>query len=94
MNRTFDNFWRGWAQWATEWTNSWLQPPQPHQRAIIDAAVRHPAVAQQIVAGFDDARLFEPWWFDASAADAFLEEQRSAEASPFDARDPARSAAR
>ena len=26
MQRTFDNFWRGWAQWATEWTNSWLQP--------------------------------------------------------------------
>ena len=26
MQRTFDNFWRGWAQWATEWTNAWLRP--------------------------------------------------------------------
>jgi flavin reductase (DIM6/NTAB) family NADH-FMN oxidoreductase RutF len=39
------------------------------------------------VAGFDDARLFSPWWFDASAAAAFLQEQRAVEASRFDARD-------
>ncbi|HSE71671.1 MAG TPA: styrene monooxygenase/indole monooxygenase family protein, partial [Nocardioidaceae bacterium] len=32
MERTFDNFWRGWAAWATAWTNSWLQPSAPHQR--------------------------------------------------------------
>jgi flavin reductase (DIM6/NTAB) family NADH-FMN oxidoreductase RutF len=87
MQRTFDNFWRGWAKWATEWTNSWLQPAQPHQRAIVDAAGRNPVVAQQVAAGFDDARLFSPWWFDAAAATAFLDEQRTADASPFDPRD-------
>ena len=65
MQRTFDNFWRGWAQWATEWTNSWLRPAAPHQRAVVDAAARHPAIAAQVAAGFDDARLFSPWWFDA-----------------------------
>ncbi len=86
MERTFDNFWRGWAQWATEWTNSWLQPPQPHQRAVVDAAVTHPSVAQRIVAGFDDARLFSPWWFDPDEAAGFLARQEVAEAARFDAR--------
>ena len=84
MRRTFDQFWRGWAQWATEWTNSWLRPPAAHQRAVLDAAARHPAVADRIVSGFDDARLFFPWWFDQDAATAFLREQASAEAARFD----------
>jgi flavin reductase (DIM6/NTAB) family NADH-FMN oxidoreductase RutF len=87
MQRTFDNFWRGWAQWATEWTSSWLQPSSPHQRAVIDAAVTHPAVAETVAAGFDDARLFSPWWFDADEAEAFLAAQTAAEASRFDIRD-------
>ncbi|MDX6299581.1 MAG: hypothetical protein QOF53_795 [Nocardioidaceae bacterium] len=87
MQRTFDNYWRGWAQWATEWTNSWLQPALPHQCAVLDAAGRHPAVAARIAAGFDDARLFEPWWFDADEAAAFLEAQKEVEGAAFDARD-------
>ena len=87
MQRTFDNFWRGWAQWATEWTNAWLQPAAAHQRAVVDAAGRARAVAQQIAAGFDDARLFSPWWFDADETADFLARQKAADASPFDARD-------
>jgi flavin reductase (DIM6/NTAB) family NADH-FMN oxidoreductase RutF len=87
MQRTFENFWRGWAQWATEWTNSWLGPALPHQRAAVDAAARHPAVADRIAAGFDDARLFASWWFDEEAAQAFLAEQATAEPARFDSRD-------
>jgi flavin reductase (DIM6/NTAB) family NADH-FMN oxidoreductase RutF len=87
MQRTFDNFWRGWAHWATEWTNSWLRPALPHQRAVVDAATRHPAIADQIAAGFDDPRLFSPWWLDADEAAAFVESQKAIEDSPFDARD-------
>jgi flavin reductase (DIM6/NTAB) family NADH-FMN oxidoreductase RutF len=87
MRRTFDHFWRGWAQWATAWTNAWLQPASEHQRNLIDAATRHPGVAGQIAAGFDDARLFSPWWFSAEAADAFVAEQVAAERSRFDGRD-------
>ena len=87
MQRTFDNFWRGWAQWATEWTNSWLQPAHPHQRVVIDAAGRHDSIAYQVAAGFDDARLFSPWWFDADATAAFVASAISAEDSPFDPRD-------
>lgn len=87
MQRTFDNFWRGWAQWATAWTNSWLKPATPFQREVIDAAADHPGVAARIAAGFDDARLFSPWWFSADAARTFLDEQAAAERAPFDTRD-------
>ncbi len=87
MERTFDNFWRGWAQWATAWTSSWLRPPEPHQRAVVDAAAEHPAVASVVAAGFDDARLFDPWWFSASEAERFLAQQIAIDASPFDHRD-------
>jgi flavin reductase (DIM6/NTAB) family NADH-FMN oxidoreductase RutF len=87
MQRTFDNFWRGWAQWATSWTNAWLQPALPHQRMLVDAAAEHPSVAERFAAGFDDPRLFSPWWFDAHAADRFVEEQAAAESARFDPRD-------
>jgi flavin reductase (DIM6/NTAB) family NADH-FMN oxidoreductase RutF len=91
MQRTFDNFWRGWAQWATAWTNSWLQPTANHQRSVIDAAAEHPTIAAQVAAGFDDARLFSPWWFSDEAAQTFIAEQVAAERSRFDARDLRRS---
>jgi flavin reductase (DIM6/NTAB) family NADH-FMN oxidoreductase RutF len=87
MQRTFDNFWRGWAQWATEWTNSWLRPAAPHQRLVVDAAARHDAIAYQVAAGFDDARLFSPWWFDADAAAAFVASAVRSEQAVFDPRD-------
>ncbi len=87
MQRTFDNFWRGWAQWATEWTNSWLQPAATHQRLVIDAAGRHEAIAYQVAAGFDDPRLFSPWWFDAEAAAAFVASAVRSEEAVFDRRD-------
>ena len=87
MERTFANFWRGWAHFATRWTNDWLRPPAPHQREALLAAATVPGVAERIAAGFDDARLFDPWWYDAGAAGAFLDEQRAAAAGPFDTRD-------
>jgi flavin reductase (DIM6/NTAB) family NADH-FMN oxidoreductase RutF len=87
MERTFANFWRGWGQWATAWTNSWLQPASPHQRQVVDAAADHPSVAARIAAGFDDARLFSPWWFSAEDAQAFLEQMLAAERARFDTQD-------
>src|SRR6476620_8437575 len=68
MQRTFDNFWRGWAHWATQWTNSWLRPATPHRRAVIEPATAHPSAAETVAAVFDDARLFSPWWYDPDAA--------------------------
>jgi flavin reductase (DIM6/NTAB) family NADH-FMN oxidoreductase RutF len=76
MRRTFDQFWRGWARWATQWNNAWLGPTLPHQRSVLDAAATHAAVAAQIVAGFDDAKTFDPWWYEADAARTFLAAHR------------------
>jgi flavin reductase (DIM6/NTAB) family NADH-FMN oxidoreductase RutF/2-polyprenyl-6-methoxyphenol hydroxylase-like FAD-dependent oxidoreductase len=87
MQRTFDHFWRGWARWATAWTNSWLQPALPHQKQVVAAAVEHPGVAAEIVAGFDDPMRFVPWWFDAAAAAGFLREQQREETARFDVRE-------
>ena len=84
MQRTFDNFWRGWASSATAWTNSWLRPAEPHQQAVVAAAAEHPAVAARIVAGFDDPLLFVPWWFEEDAAAEFLRDQREIETARFD----------
>jgi flavin reductase (DIM6/NTAB) family NADH-FMN oxidoreductase RutF/2-polyprenyl-6-methoxyphenol hydroxylase-like FAD-dependent oxidoreductase len=87
MQRTFDNFWRGWARWATAWTNSWLQPAKPHQRKVVAAAAEHPAVAARIVAGFDDPMLFVPWWFEEGEAERFLAGRLAEESARFDLRD-------
>jgi flavin reductase (DIM6/NTAB) family NADH-FMN oxidoreductase RutF len=87
MQRTFDNFWRGWAQWATTWTGSWLQPLQEHQWRVLQLAADHPDLAHVVAAGFDDARLFHPWWFDAEAAEDFTVRHLATEAARFDTRD-------
>jgi len=87
MERTFENFWRGWARFATRWTNEWLKPLQPHQCAALVASATLPGVGERIAAGFDDARLFDPWWFDEEATKRFLEERRAEAAAPFDSGD-------
>jgi flavin reductase (DIM6/NTAB) family NADH-FMN oxidoreductase RutF len=87
MERTFENFWRGWAQWATVWTNSWLRPFTDHQRELLSAATARSGVAERIAAGFDDARLFSPWWFSAEAAASFLADDAAEESSRFDVRE-------
>lgn len=87
MEQTFDRFWRGWARFATRWTNDWLGPRAPHQRELLTAAERLPGVAELMAAGFDDARLFEGWWYDPTEARDFLAEQEAAAGNRFDARD-------
>ena len=87
MEQTFDRFWRGWARFATRWTNDWLEPRSPHQREVLAAAARLPGVAELVAAGFDDARLFESWWYDPAAAADLIAEQEAAAGNRFDARD-------
>ncbi|HET7385612.1 MAG TPA: flavin reductase [Nocardioidaceae bacterium] len=87
MEATFGNFWRGWARWATAWTNSWLQPQTDFQQRILRAAAQRPAIAETVAAGFDDARLFDPWWFSEPEATRFLAEQQASNQARFDVRD-------
>ncbi|QNK65847.1 flavin reductase [Variovorax sp. PAMC26660] len=88
MQQTFDRYWEGYARWATDWTHSLLAPPKPHLQKLLQSATHMPAVASTIVNGFDDPRVFAPWWFDAAEADRFLETRaREAAVDRFDRRD-------
>jgi len=88
MQQTFDRYWEGYARWATDWTHSLLAPPKPHLHKLLQSAASMPAVASAIANGFDDPRVFAPWWFDAAEADRFLEARaREAATDRFDRRD-------
>jgi flavin reductase (DIM6/NTAB) family NADH-FMN oxidoreductase RutF len=87
MRRTFENFWRGWAQWAVEWTNSMLLPFSEHQADLLVEAADNPELAAAIAGGFDDPRQYFQWWFDAEAAARFRAEKRAARSGRFDPRD-------
>lgn len=87
MERTFDEFWRGWGQWAVEWTNDLLKPRRDHQKTLLSEAAEHPALAAGIVAGFDDPRTSYPWWFDATAAADFMQARKEDDSAAFDLRD-------
>ncbi|ALV39756.1 flavin oxidoreductase [Pseudarthrobacter sulfonivorans] len=87
MERTFDEFWRGWGQWAVAWTNDMLKPRREHQRSVLAEAAQHPALAASIAGGFDDPRTFYPWWFDPAAAAEFVQAQKDEESAAFDLKD-------
>ncbi len=87
MQRTFDRYWRGYAQWVVSWTNALLAPPQPHVVRLLEAAQELPTLAETIVNGFDDPRVFYPWWFDAGEADRLIAEKREQSTERFDPRE-------
>jgi len=87
MERTFDEFWRGWGQWAVAWTNDMLKQRRDHQRLVLAEAAAHPALACSIAEGFDDPRTFYPWWFDSAAAAEFVQAQKEEDSAVFDLRD-------
>jgi flavin reductase (DIM6/NTAB) family NADH-FMN oxidoreductase RutF len=87
MQQTFERYWRGYAQWAVAWTNSMLAPPQPHVLRLLQAAAELPALATTIANGFDDPRVFFPWWFDANEADRLVAEKEAQAAEQFDPRE-------
>ena len=87
MQRTFDRYWRGYAQWVVSWTNALLAPPQPHVVRLLEAAQELPSLAETIVNGFDDPRVFFPWWFDAAEADRLIAARRAQIAEGLDPRE-------
>lgn len=87
MTRTFEEFWRGWGQWSTEWTNRLLRGLSPEQLELLREAESHPLVASAIVNGFDDPRTFFPWWTEPSAGAEFLANAIEQEGAEIDVRD-------
>ena len=87
MQRTFDRYWRGYAQWVVSWTNALLAPPKPHVLRLLRAAAELPELAETIANGFDDPRVFFPWWFDAGEADRLIIEKKAQRAERLDPRE-------
>ncbi|WP_077488164.1 flavin reductase [Sinomonas mesophila] len=87
MRETFDEFWRGWAQWSTGWTTSLLRPLRGFQLDLLAAAQEHPVLASSIANGFDDPRTVFPWWQDEDEARGMLEWAAHQERNGFDVRD-------
>ncbi|MFV9453377.1 styrene monooxygenase/indole monooxygenase family protein [Rhodococcus sp. NM-2] len=87
MQRTFDKFWRGWAQWAVSWTNDLLRGPSDPVLGLFVAAQDSPTLASAIATGFDDPRTVHNWWFDDAEAQRVIDAARDAEQAQFDPRD-------
>ncbi len=86
MQHTFDRYWKGYAQWVTEWTNLMLKPP-PHVLKLLDCAGKIKAIARTFVNGFDDPRTLFPWFMDSKEAEKFVQKEAQAVAERFDRRD-------
>jgi len=77
MHKTFERYWRDYAQWVVAWTNALLAAPQPHVTRLLAAAAEVPTLAETIAGGFDDPRTCYPWWFDAKEADRLIAHKRA-----------------
>ncbi|CAI0899490.1 Uncharacterised protein [Serratia entomophila] len=73
MEETFDDYWH-YARHVVSWTNSLLQPPQPHVMALLGSAAQAEPLAGKIVNGFDDPGRFAPWWYQPEAAHRLIRE--------------------
>lgn len=87
MKRTFDKFWRGWAQWAVTWTNTMLRPLTPHVFSLFEQAESSPSLAAAVVEAFNDPRTTYNWWYNPEDAKYIIAEKQRADASRFDNRE-------
>ncbi|GAA4360763.1 flavin reductase [Paeniglutamicibacter cryotolerans] len=87
MLHTFDEFWRGWGQFSTVWTNSMLRERKDWQLELLGKAQRHDSLATALANGFDDPRMLFPWWFEPEEAAAFSERAAAEEGAALDLRD-------
>lgn len=74
MERTFEDFWVGYGQYVTGWTNALLSPPPPHVLELLGAGNQHQAIAHRFVNGFDDPRDYFEWFMDPEKAERYLAE--------------------
>jgi hypothetical protein len=72
MERTFEDFWTGYGQYVTGWTNALLSPPPPHVLELLGAGNAHHAIAHRFVNGFDDPRDYYEWFMTPDKAEHYL----------------------
>ncbi|QRN97062.1 hypothetical protein JRI60_50300 [Archangium violaceum] len=72
MQRTFDDFWLDYGQYAMGVTAGLLMPPAPHQQAVLASAHHVPAVATALINGLYDPRALFPWFVDPAVTREFL----------------------
>jgi hypothetical protein len=72
MERTFEDFWTGYGQYVTGWTNALLSPPPPHVLELLGAGNAHEAIAHRFVNGFDDPRDYYEWFMTPDKAERYL----------------------
>jgi 2-polyprenyl-6-methoxyphenol hydroxylase-like FAD-dependent oxidoreductase len=75
MQRTFDDFWLDYGQYAMGVTAGLLMPPAPHQQAVLAAAHHVPAVATALINGLYDPRALFPWFVNPAFTREFLAAQ-------------------
>jgi hypothetical protein len=74
MERAFEDFWQGYGQYTTAWTNALLSPPPEHVLKLLAAGNSSPDVAHRFVNGFDDPVDYFDWFMFPDKADAYLAE--------------------
>jgi 2-polyprenyl-6-methoxyphenol hydroxylase-like FAD-dependent oxidoreductase len=72
MERAFEDFWEGYGQYTTTWTNALLSPPPEHVLKLLGAGNSSADVAHRFVNGFDDPVDYFDWFMFPDKADAYL----------------------
>jgi Styrene monooxygenase A putative substrate binding domain len=74
MEGAFEDFWEGYGQYVTAWTNALLSPPPEHVLKLLQAGNENHDVAHRFVNGFNDPRDYFHWFMFPDKADAYLAE--------------------
>jgi hypothetical protein len=74
MEQAFEDFWQGYGQYTTTWTNALLSPPPEHVLKLLMAGNGSPELAHRFVNGFDNPVDYFDWFMSPDKADAYLVE--------------------
>jgi hypothetical protein len=74
MEQAFEDFWQGYGQYVTTWTNALLSPPPGHVLKLLQAGNGSPELAHRFVNGFDNPVDYFDWFMFPDKAEAYLAE--------------------
>lgn len=72
MERTFEDFWQGYGQYTTGWTNALLSPPPEHVLKLLTAGNDSPEIAHRFANGFNNPEDYFDWFMFPDKAEAYL----------------------